>query len=332
MLRVALPLLVVALFAGLGPGAHPAAAQATVSVTKSDAPDPVLAGANLTYTITLSNGTGVDLEDASFTDVLPAGTTFVSLAPQASWVCSAPAVGATGTVSCSLAPAPAGDAVFTLVVQTSSTLLGGSSIVNQVNAVFTSGGRPGSASGSATTQVATPTLVSASKTVAGAEYPGGLVTYTVVLTNSSAYDQGDYPGPELTDVLPAQVALVSASASSGSAVATPATNTVTWDGAIAAGGSVTITIQATVAPATPSGTVVANQGTATYDADGDGTNEATALTDDPAVGGAADPTSFTVQAPPIVEIPTLDGLGLAALVLLLGLGACSALRRLRSGL
>ena len=99
----------------------------------------------------------------------------------------------------------------------------------------------------------------------------------------------------VTDVLPASLSLVSATASSGTAVATVGTRTVTWDGSLANGASVTITIGATIAPSTAAGTAVSNQGTVSFDADGNGTNESTSLTDDPGVPGAADATTFTTS-------------------------------------
>jgi len=69
---------------------------------------------------------------------------------------------------------------------------------------------------------------------------------------------------------------------------------VTWNGSIPGNGSVTITIVASIGSSAP-GAVISNQGTARFDADGNGTNESSVLTDDPAVSGSADPTSFTVQ-------------------------------------
>jgi hypothetical protein len=75
------------------------------------------------------------------------------------------------------------------------------------------------------------------------------------------------------------------------------TNTVTWNGVIASGGSVTITIEATVQPTTALGTTVSNQGTIRYDADASGDNESSVLTDDPGEPGASDPTSFAVVSP-----------------------------------
>ncbi len=136
--------------------------------------------------------------------------------------------------------------------------------------------------------------VSGTKTVSGTFNVGGTVTYTVTLTNQGGFGQGDNPGNEFTDVLPASLTLVSASATSGTAVATVGTNTVTWNGSIPGlGGVVTLAITATINGGT-GGTTIANQGTVNYDADANGTNESTSTTDDPSVGGANDPTTFVV--------------------------------------
>jgi uncharacterized repeat protein (TIGR01451 family) len=135
--------------------------------------------------------------------------------------------------------------------------------------------------------------VTATKTVSGTFVEGGSITYTIVLSNAGPGAQGDNPGNELTDVLPASVTLVSVSATSGTAVANIGTNTVTWNGAIPASGSVTLSVSATIDLGT-AGTTVSNQGTISYDNDGNGTNESNRQTDDPSVGGAADPTSFEV--------------------------------------
>lgn len=137
-------------------------------------------------------------------------------------------------------------------------------------------------------------VLSGTKTVAGSFVPGGAITYTLVLTNTGTGAQADNPGNELTDVLPASLSLVSANASSGTATATLATNTVTWNGALAVSGNATITVQATIKPGVAGGTLVSNQGSISYDSDGNGTNDAPAQTDDPAVAGASNPTVFTV--------------------------------------
>ncbi len=130
----------------------------------------------------------------------------------------------------------------------------------------------------AVVQVLSPATVTGTKSVAGSFTEGGAITYTIVLSNSSGFDQQNNTGPELSDVLPSQLTLVSASATSGTANANVGTNTVTWDGVVPANGSVTITIHATVNAGTALQTVT-NQATINYDANGDGTNEATAQTD-----------------------------------------------------
>jgi uncharacterized repeat protein (TIGR01451 family) len=145
--------------------------------------------------------------------------------------------------------------------------------------------------------ITSPAALSGTKTVSGTFNPGGTVAYTVVLSNAGPGAQLDNPGNEFTDVLPAGLTLVSANATGGVAVATIPTNTVSWNGSIAAGGSVTITINATV----NGGTTIINQGAIAYDADGNGTNEAAAVTDDPSVVGINNPTSFAVNKAPIIS-------------------------------
>ena len=166
--------------------------------------------------------------------------------------------------------------------------------------------------------------VSGTKTVSGVFSARSIVTYTVVLSNTGNAPAADNAGNEFTDVLPAALTLVSASATSGTVLATVGTNTVTWNGSVPANGSVTITIAATVM-ASASGTI-SNQGTVVFDADLDGTNETTVLTDDPRVPGAAiSPTVFSVRPPPI---PALGVLGIGAVGLaLLGLAGMALRRR-----
>src|SRR6058998_1999320 len=49
--------------------------------------------------------------------------------------------------------------------------------------------------------------------------------------------------------------------------------------------------------AAAAGTTVSNQATIAFDADGDGTNESSRLSDDPTQPGSSDPTTFTVASP-----------------------------------
>lgn len=151
---------------------------AALAITKADSPDPVMPGSTLTYTITASNNGGTPLDTATVSDPLPSGTTFVSLTPPAGWSCSMPAVGAGGSVSCSISPLPdATNAVFTLVVNVPMSLA--HTIVTNTATYFSSvGGRDTTLTATATTTVLDPTTTSinAPTITYGAN---GIVTVTV---------------------------------------------------------------------------------------------------------------------------------------------------------
>ncbi|MBP9155339.1 MAG: DUF11 domain-containing protein, partial [Xanthomonadales bacterium] len=172
---------------------------------------------------------------------------------------------------------------------------------------------PGNNSATDVDTLLAPANVSGTKTVTGSFLPGSAISYTIVLTNSGSGAQQDNPGNEFTDILPANLTLVSATASSGTAVASIGTNTVTWNGTIAAAASVTVTINATINPMASG--IITNQGTINYDGDGDGTNESTRTTDDPGTATAGDPTGFGVLTISI-PVPMLNWIGLALLSLL----------------
>ncbi len=304
--------------------------QADLAVVKTDGADPVVVGSQLAYTITVTS-TGPNLAaNVSWSDTLPVGTTFVALAQPGGWTCSTPAVGFGGTVSCSIASFAPGSAAFTLTVQIGTGFAGGAVLSNTATVTTTTAEPPGTNNtDTETTTLLSPATVSATKSAAGAFIPGSLVTYTVVLSNPGPAAQGDNPGDEFVDVLPPELILVGATATSGSAVADVPNATVTWNGAIPVGGSVTITIEALIAPGLADGTLISNQGTVHFDADGNGTNEASGVTDDPATGTVGDPTEIFVVSPALQEIPTLDGAGLALLALGLAALATRSLRRRR---
>src|SRR5437016_2102027 len=250
-------------------------AVADLSVAKVDSPDPVNTGSTLTYTITVTNNGPDTASNASWSDSLPAGTTFVApFSAPGGWSCTTPAAGNPGTINCSNPSFAVGSAVFTLNVSIAPTVPADSIISNTATVTSsTSDSNSNNNSGTATTTVLSPANVTGDKSVSGGTSPGSTASYLIVLKNSSSSDQQDNPGAEFTDVLPADLTLVSASASAGIATANTGTNTVTWNGVVPAGGdSVTISIDATIKSGTE-GHTIANQGTINYDADGNGTNE-----------------------------------------------------------
>jgi uncharacterized repeat protein (TIGR01451 family) len=305
-----------------------------LSVTKSDGGASVAPGGTVSYALSYSNTGNRGASGVVLTETVPANTTFNAGASTAGWSCVPDNnAGSTCTLAVgSVAAAAGGSATFAVTV--ANPLPPGVTQISNTATIGDDGANgtdptPGNNTGSDSTPLLAGASVSATKTAsAGPFLVGDLVTYTIILTNAGPGAQGDNPGDELLDVLPASLALVSASATSGSVFANLATNTVTWNGALPAAGSVTITIQATILPAA-AGTTVVNQGDVLYDGDANGTNESAASTDDPGAGGSADATAIQVSGGSVIEIPTLDDAGLLLLVLGIAGLSLARLRRLR---
>ncbi len=133
---------------------------ADVSITKTDSPDPVSAGNNLVYTITVSNAGPDAAANLTLNDTLPAATNFVSISAPGGWTCTTPAVGANGAVSCNVASLSVSSAVFTLTVSVGSATTSGTVISNTATVSSTTPD-PSAANNTAT---ATTTVAAAAMT------------------------------------------------------------------------------------------------------------------------------------------------------------------------
>ncbi len=126
-------------------------AGANLLVLKSDSPDPVAVGGNITYSLTVRNDGPQTATSVILSDVIPANTTFVSVTPAAGWSCSPLAVGGTGTQTCTIATlASLSSASFTLVVKVNSGTPSGTVIGNTAT-VSSATTDPNSANNTATT-------------------------------------------------------------------------------------------------------------------------------------------------------------------------------------
>ncbi|HKQ63212.1 MAG TPA: HYR domain-containing protein [Candidatus Polarisedimenticolaceae bacterium] len=102
-----------------------------LSVDKSDSPDPVVTGSDLTYTLQVGNAGPTASGAVTLTDVLPSTVAFQSLAAPAGWSCTTPAVGTTGSVSCARAELAGGATdTFTLVGRVGCSVADGTPLVN----------------------------------------------------------------------------------------------------------------------------------------------------------------------------------------------------------
>jgi uncharacterized repeat protein (TIGR01451 family) len=103
---------------------------------KTDTPDPVCVGQNITYTIGFRNNSPGPAANARVTDTIPANTAFVSATLPAGWSrADAVAAGGTGTLMFTKATAAGGEtASFTVVVKINTGTSGGTIISNTATA------------------------------------------------------------------------------------------------------------------------------------------------------------------------------------------------------
>ena len=114
---------------------------ADVAVAKSGLPDPVFAGQDLTYAITVTNNGPSPAATVTLNDTVPANTTFQSITPPGGWTCgTVPVVGGTGPIACSTGSLAAGaSGAFTLVVRVNAGAAPGSLISNTATVVRPAG-------------------------------------------------------------------------------------------------------------------------------------------------------------------------------------------------
>jgi uncharacterized repeat protein (TIGR01451 family) len=277
--------------------------EAIVSITKIDNPDPVIAGNNLTYTITVSNAGPSVAQAVTLTDPIPANTTFVSLAGTGILAnCAHNA----GNVSCLPAPLPPGEsASLTLVVNVNpNTLPGVGAISNTANVTWTdSDSNPGSQNAIQTTTVNKQTDISVTKTDAPhAVLAGNQITYTIKVKNNGP-STAAIGGVSLTDATPTNTTDVSLSGTGAFAACTLAalhgagcTNAT----AMAPNEEATLTYIVSVNPGTPIGFISNTATVAAIPANLDPNLTNNSTTIQTAVGPNADLQLTKSSAPPSV--------------------------------
>jgi uncharacterized repeat protein (TIGR01451 family) len=111
-----------------------------LAMTITDAPDPVAAGFNVTYTITVST-TIMDGTNAILSFPLPPGTTFQSFVAPAGWICPAPGSLGSYPTFCQISALPAGDSVFALTVRVPASAAAGSTVTDTASFAVETDGR-----------------------------------------------------------------------------------------------------------------------------------------------------------------------------------------------
>lgn len=237
--------------------------QAQLTITKSDSPDPVIAGTQLIYTVVIHNEGPSDAQNVQFTDELPHPqlpdqTTFSSLAKPANWVCTTPAPGANGTISCSESPMPFDEtATFQIIVQVDpGTPAGPMDNTAQVDWQDHSGMRHAEVTETTTVQTKAELVVHKTSEVTGVA-GAGTIEYTITITNNGPSDQLDVV---MTDTISPTLTLLSVTPDGGGTCSGDPTITCNW-AVIEAGQTVTVVI---VAAMEPDALYVCNKATATW--------------------------------------------------------------------
>jgi len=208
---------------------------ADLAVSKTDAPDPVVVGENLTYTVTVTNNGPFDTEKVNLTDTLPANVSFVNATPS-------PSGGSYPTYWWVLGNLSAGNATaITINVTVDSNTTG--SISNTANVKSESLEDLHLANNNVTEQ--TTVRYGADLSIVKSDDPDPVVvgenlTYTLNVTNNGPFAALNV---NVTDTLPAGVQFNSANPNpSGGSYPT-----YWWDlGTMTAGNSTIITINVTV--------------------------------------------------------------------------------------
>lgn len=288
--------------ANFSPNAPPPTS-ADLSVVKTG-PSSVTAGTNASYIITLTNNGPDAAQTVVLTDLLPTGSTFVSITPSGTNPDSFTFGSGSGTVTESAASVGAGNTdSFTLVVFAPASLANGANFSNTASAT-TSSTDPNSANNSSTVTgsiVNTGPIADLSVTNSGPSngVEGGNLTYTIVVTNNGP---DTATGAVLTDTLGANLRFVSATTTQGTF--SQSGSVVTFNiGSMANGATVTATV---TAQSTEEGNLSNSATVASSSADPTSTNNSatanTVVSEPPIV--VSGPITTTARKPSNIVVAT----------------------------
>ncbi|PYT34930.1 MAG: hypothetical protein DMF52_11600 [Acidobacteria bacterium] len=213
-----------------------------LAVSKTDSPDPVAAGGNLTYTLSYSNTGNANATGVVLTDTVPANTTFVSATAGGTlasgvvtWSVGNLAAGATGSVQ--------------MVVRIKSPLPNKTTITNSAYSIDSNETSAVGGAAVTTTVTSAPGLLIHKKHSPDPVPMGSDLTYTIDYSNTGS---ADATGVVATDSVPTNTTFVSAT--SGGSLSG---GVVTWNlGTVPAGASASVQVVVRVASPLPSGTQI----------------------------------------------------------------------------
>ena len=213
------------------------ASAADLSVTKTDSPDPVLVGEELTYTMVVANSGPSSVTGVILTDILPSNVTFGSVTPSKG-TCSE----SSGIVTCNIGSLAGGATSSVTVLVTPQQAAGGTVLSNTVT--VTSGvSDPVVSNNTATQSTEVTTQTQADLSVTKSDSPDPVMIWDNLAYSMTVVNSGpaNATAVKLTDTLPQNVTFVSATPSQGSC--SHGSGTVTCElGALSNGATSTVTI------------------------------------------------------------------------------------------
>jgi len=269
---------------------------ADLAVVKT-APATIVAGNNITYSITISNNGPSNAQTVVLIDNLPAGTTFVSQSQS-----TGPAFmlsNAGNSISNTIATLNAGaSATFSVVATVSTGVITGSTLSNTATVTSpTPDPTPGNNTSTTTATVVNQADLSVTNTVdIATPNIGQNVTFTVVVTNGGPNIATNV---SLADLLPAGLTLVSSVPSQGTYNGGSGGWTV---GTLNVGASATLTVTATVTT-TGSKTSTA-QVSASDQFDPDSTPANTIAAEDDQASAVVTPKFADLSVTQTIDVPT----------------------------
>jgi large repetitive protein len=229
-----------------------------VGVMKSGPSTAVAGGPAYDYIVTLSNAGPDPADDASFSDSLPSGLTFVSVVQN-----TGPVASCSGgqLVACTISLLPNGNsAQFTITVQPQTTIPNGTVLSNTAtSSTSSSDSNPNNNSSTVMTTVTNTADLSIFKSGPASAVAGNNITYTITLTNNG-------PSPAVnaawTDTLPAGTTFVSELQTTGPTFTCTTGATISCSIAtLASGASASFSVTAAIGGSVPNGTVLSNTAT-----------------------------------------------------------------------
>lgn len=155
---------------------------ADVSITKSDSPDPVITGADVTYTIVVTNNGAANAQSVVVTDNLPGTVTFVSCSSTGGGVC-----GGTGNNRTITFPSLASGASASITLVAAANGASGTTITNTATVTSaTPDPNAGNNSATAVTTVQSPPATLTINDVSLNEGNAGTTTFTFTVTLSAS--------------------------------------------------------------------------------------------------------------------------------------------------